>query len=81
MINISYPDYLLNSLRLSANDFEKEIKTSGIIKLFELGKISSGIAAKALGISRVEFLDKITEYKVSLFDLISEDLDTDIANA
>ena len=50
VIKIDYPDYLANSMRMNADDFEKEIKTSALVKLFELGKVSSGIASKVLRI-------------------------------
>lgn len=78
-ISIEYPDYLANSLRLNRNDFRKEIKISALIKLFELGKVSSGIAAKTLGISRVEFLDLLARYNVGFLDV--EDLNEDLNNA
>ena len=82
LINITYPESLANSLKLSDKDFEKEIKMSSLVKLFELGKISSGTAALVLGLSRVEFLDRIANYNVSLFDYSNlEDLNEDIANA
>lgn len=81
-ISIEYPESLANSLRLNAKDFEHEIKTSSLVKLFELGKISSGVAARVLGLSRIDFLELLPKYNVSVFgayDLI--DLNEDIANA
>ena len=82
LINISYPESLANSLKLSRDDFEKEMKMSSLVKLFELGRISSGVAAKVLGLSRLDFLDGISKYKVSLLDYSDlNDLENDIANA
>lgn len=81
-INIEYPESLANSLRLSVKDFEYEIKTSSLVKLFELGKVSSGVAARVLGLSRLDFLELLSKYKVSVlgpYDL--NDLNEDIANA
>ena len=43
IISVEYPEYLANSMRLNKGDFEKEIKTSSLVKMFELGKVSSGI--------------------------------------
>ncbi len=82
VIRIEYPESLANSLKMSAKDFEREIKTSSLVKLYELGKISSGIAAKTLGISRLDFLDLLGTYKVSLFGQhdVSE-LNDDVLNA
>ena len=65
MINIEFPESLTNSLRLSGKDFEDEMKISSLVKLFELGKVSSGIAAKVLGLTRLDFLELLSKYKVS----------------
>ena len=82
MINIQYPESLANALKLSEKDFESEIKTSSMVKLYETGKISSGVAASVLGLSRLDFLDILARYKVSVlggYDI--DDLNEDIANA
>ncbi len=82
VINIEYPASLANTLRLSGKDFESEIKTSSLVKLFELGKVSSGVAAKVLGLSRIDFLDLLPRYKVSALGVHdADDLSEDIANA
>lgn len=82
LINITYPESLANSMKLSISDFEKEIKISSMVKLYELGKVSSGIAAKVLGISRMDFLNIVSKYKVSIYDFSDiDELNSDIANA
>lgn len=82
MINITYPESLAITLRLSGKDFESEIKISSLVKLFELGKVSSGVAARVLGISRVDFLELLAKYNVSVLGQYDfEDLSEDIANA
>ncbi len=82
IINVQYPESLANSLRLKGKEFEQEIKVSSLVKLYELGKVSSGLAAKVLGISRVEFLELLSEYKVSIFSVAdAEELRKDIENA
>ncbi|HBG88015.1 MAG TPA: Fis family transcriptional regulator [Marinilabiliaceae bacterium] len=78
-ISIEYPESLANSLRLETKDFKNEIKTSSLIKLFELGRVSSGTAAKVLGITRVDFLDLLAKYNVSVF--CESDLREDVINA
>lgn len=82
VINIAYPESLAQILGLNGKDFEWEIKASSLVKLFELGKVSSGAAAKVLGFSRLDFLELLAQYNVSIlrqYDL--EDLTEDIANA
>ena len=61
IISIEFPEYLANSMRMNKSEFGKEIKISGLVKLFELGKISSGTAAKVLQLSRIEFLELLAK--------------------
>ncbi|MBW7871095.1 MAG: UPF0175 family protein [Flavobacteriia bacterium] len=79
IISIDYPEFLANSMRLSKDDFGKEIKVSALVKLFEMGKISSGTAAKVLKISRIEFLDLLEKYNVGFLN--SDNLKQDLENA
>jgi predicted HTH domain antitoxin len=82
VIQVEFPESLANSLRLNSKDFEKEVKISSLVKLFELGKVSSGTAAKVLGLTRLDFLDLLEKYKVSFLEQIDyDDLMEDIANA
>jgi len=82
VIKIEYPESLANTLRLSGKDFESEIKRTSLIKLYELGKISSGVAAKVLGISRLDFLELLSDYNVSVLGTYEiTDLNEDISNA
>ena len=82
MIIIEYPESLANALRLSSKDFASEIKTSSLVKLYELGKVSSGVAARVLGLSRLDFLELLAKYNVSVLGgYDTDDLNEDIANA
>ena len=66
-------------MRMNKQEFGKEIKISGLVKLFELGKISSGTAAKVLQINRVDFLELLAKYNISYLNV--EDLNEDLQNA
>ncbi len=78
-ITIDYPEYLANSMRMNKDDFGMEMKVSVLVKLFELGKVSSGTAAKVLQISRISFLELLSKYKVGFLEV--DDLKKDIENA
>lgn len=66
-------------MRMNERDFEKEIKISALVKLYELGKVSSGTAAKVLQLSRTEFLELLSKYSVGFLGI--ENLDEDLQNA
>lgn len=73
-ITIELPDEVLKTLSLEPDEMAKEIRISAAIKLFELKRLSSGVAAMLAGISRVAFLARLAEYGVDTFDLTEEDL-------
>ena len=82
LITVSYPQSLAFNLKLGDKEFENEMRTISLIKLYEIGKISSGTASKILGISRIDFIEKLGSYKVSVFNYSDESgLREDIANA
>jgi len=80
-LTIEYPMELLLSLKESKEEFESEARLLLAAKLFEMGKISSGMASRLAGISRLEFLLNLSRFKASPFALTVEELKQDIRNA
>jgi len=81
VLKIKYPGELLFSMKESKEEFENEAKILLVGKLFEMKKISSGMAAKLLGMNRVQFLFSLKKHSIPLFDLSEEELTRDINNA
>jgi predicted HTH domain antitoxin len=79
-IAISYPETLADSMKMQRDEFVMEVKMLSLVKLYEMGKVSSGMAAKVLGISRIAFLDILGLHHVSYFADESE-LESDFCNA
>ena len=78
---IEYPKLLPDALQQTQEEFEHEAKMAMAVKLFELGKISSGIAAHLVGMDRVSFLLSLHRYGVSMIDLDAAELESDSRNA
>jgi len=74
VLTIKYSDDILFSLKESKEEFEEEARYLLALKLYELGKISSGKAAKMAEISRVAFLLRMGMYKVSPFQMNLEEI-------
>ncbi|MBI5187089.1 MAG: UPF0175 family protein [Nitrospinae bacterium] len=53
---IPYNDSLLAALNASRFEFESEARKAMAVKLFELGRLTSGQASEMAGVSRVDFL-------------------------
>ena len=60
---------------------EHELRLAAAVKLYEMGRLSSGAAARLAGIPRVAFLARLSEYGVDAFDLTEQELLDDIGNA
>ncbi len=80
-VKVEVPDEALVSLKTDPDAFSKELPLLAAVKLFELGRLSSGRAAQLAAVSRVEFLESLGRYGVSPFDLSEEELERDAANA
>ena len=62
-------------------DFEQEAKLAMAAKLFEMKRLSSGMAAQLIGMDRVTFLAQLPRSGVSLIDLDEGDLASDLEHA
>ncbi|MGJ3250887.1 MAG: UPF0175 family protein [Elainellaceae cyanobacterium] len=80
-IQIEIPEEVLISLKETPATLSRELPLLAAIKLFKLGKLSSGRAAQLAGISRVEFLTLLGRYQVSPFPFTAEELEQDVQNA
>ena len=60
-ITLSIPDELLVALKVTPEQCGVELRLAAAVKLYELGRLSSGAAAKLAGIPRVVFLSKLAD--------------------
>jgi len=68
-IVIQIPDDTLIALRMVPTDIGVEIRMLAAVKLYEMGRLSSGAAARMAGISRILFLSRLRDYGVSAISL------------
>jgi predicted HTH domain antitoxin len=80
-IEIEYPDTLPYLIQESPEEFEKEAKMAMAVKLFELKRISSGMAAEMAGMDRFSFLIELHRYGVEMINMEPEELASDFENA
>jgi len=80
-VQVEVPDEALISLKTDAESFAEELPLLAAVKLFELGRLSSGRAAELAGIPRVAFLVALGRYGVSPFQLTAEELHQDVLKA
>ncbi len=73
-ITLSIPDETLLALKVNPEQMGAELRLAAAIKLYELGRISSGAAAKLAGVPRTVFLMKLADYGVDTFRLTEQEL-------
>ena len=72
---IEVPEKVLLAVNTDEADFARELRTLAAVKLYELGRLSSGRAAELAGMSRVEFLLGLERYKVFPLEAELNDLE------
>ena len=80
-LNIEYPQNLPDILQTTKKAFEEEARMAMAVKLFEMKRLSSGMAASLAGLERVNFLLNLHRFNVSMIDLEEDELLSDMQNA
>ncbi len=81
VLTIPYPQELLLSIKENPAEFEAEARLLLAVKLYELGRVSTGMAARLAGMSRVAFMFALNRFGLSPIDLEPGELAEDLANA
>ncbi len=67
-ITVDVPEKVLLAAKTDEVSFARELRVLAAVKLYELGRLSSGRAAELAGMPRVEFLLELGRYEVFPFE-------------
>lgn len=80
-ITLIMPEQIQHALNRTPTEMGRDVKLYAALMLFQLGKLSSGMAAQMAGVSRVEFLYLCGEYGISVFQYTPEELEAELSHA
>ena len=81
LLTLKIPSDVPSLLKMSEADFAHEAQVLLAVKLFELGKLTSGKAAELAGMPRVAFLHMLSRYDVAAINLQDEEIEHEIEAA
>ena len=77
-LTIKYPSEFERAVHLTKDELEDHIRLMAALKMFELGKISSGKAAEFAGMTRTGFFEACNRYKVNIFNYPEQEVEEEI---
>jgi predicted HTH domain antitoxin len=80
-LTLTIPEETILALKIEPEQLQGEVLLAAAMKLYELGKLSSGAAANLAGIPKVVFLSSLASYGISTFKLTEAELIEDVARA
>jgi predicted HTH domain antitoxin len=80
-VPIQLPETVFSGIRRNPEEFVREMRIAAAIKWYELGEISQAKAAEIAGLSRAEFINALSRYKVDFMQYTAQELAEELMNA
>jgi len=81
VLTIEYPPDVLWALQKNPDEFASEARLLLALKLYETGRLSTGLAARLAGVPRITFIFLLGQYGLSPFGETADELDEDLNHA
>ncbi|MEB3885302.1 UPF0175 family protein [Lyngbya sp. CCY1209] len=73
-IPVEIPTSAFSALRKNPDEFVREMRIAAAVKWYELGDISQAKASEIAGLSRGEFINALSRYKVDFMQYTEAEL-------
>jgi len=79
-MELSVSEDILLALNEKPSEFLKDIRIFAAIKFFEIGKLSLGKAAELAEMSKLDFIELLSQQNISVYNYPPEELEEDLGN-
>ena len=73
-VTVDVPEKTAIALNVSPEQLGSELRLAAAMKLYEMGRLSSGAAAELAGVPKPVFLAQLSEYGVPTFRVSEDEL-------
>ena len=80
-LGIRYPSEILWALQQEPDEFEENARLLLALKLYETGRLSTGLAARMAVVPRVTFMFLLGQHGLSPFGETADELEEDLSRA
>lgn len=77
-ITVQFPEHIFASLRLSPDEFTRELRLAAAIHWYQRGAVSQERAAEIAGLDRTDFLLALASEKVDVFAVNLDELRAEV---
>lgn len=79
-VPIQLPETVFSGLRRNPQEFVTEMRIAAAVKWYELGEVSQAKAAEIAGLTRTEFINALSRYKVDFMQYTAQELAEELTN-
>ncbi len=79
-LTMELPESVFSALQTDPQEFSRQMRIAAAIKWYELGRISQNKGAEIAGLSRAQFIDALSESKVSPLQITPESLSQELVD-